>query len=198
MRSTLPTSHGFLPKPRPGATYLNPLPPSEKSAYVANFEFVGTVDASPYLCVPEAIKWREEVCGGEEAIVKYTVELNKRASERVAEMLGTGHMENEEGTLRECNMSNVKLPLMVEDVKRLLKGEEKFDGNAIRDWLAFKAMRDYGVFMAFLFYDNGWWVRFSSHIYVELADFEWAAGVLKTICEDVKRGKFLEQTKAKL
>lgn len=199
IRSTLPTSHGFLPRPRPGITYLYPFPPSGKSDYVTNFEFVGTVDTSPYLCVPEALRWREEVCGGEEEIIRYMVELNRKASERVAEMLGTEYMENKEGTLRECNVSNVKLPLKVEDVKSLLKEEQKFDGNAIRDWLTFRAMKEYGVFIAFIFYNDAWWVRLSAQIYLELADFEWAVGVLEIVCEDVRRGKFLEQeAKAKL
>lgn len=197
MRSTLPTSHGFQPKPRPGVTYTNPLPASDKSPYVVNFEFVGTVDVCPYLCVPEALKWREEVCGGEEAIRRYCFDLNKEASERVAQILGTEVMENEKGTLRECCMSNVKLPLNAEEVRGLCRGKQEFDGNAIRDWITFQAMKDYDIFMAFAFYNDTWWVRFSSQIYLELGDFEWAAGVLKNVCEEVKKGKFIEM-KAKL
>jgi len=198
IRSTLPTSHGFVPRPRPGLTFTNPLPPSTKSPYVANLEFVGTVDTAPYACVKDAIRWREQVCGGEAAIRAYTVALNKAASQRVAEMLGTEYMDNEEESLRECNMSNVRLPLDSEQVKALCKGKQEFDGVALRDWMTFRAMKDHGAFMAFMYYAGHWWVRLSAQIYLDLADFERAAAILKIICDDVKQSKFLESPKANL
>jgi len=199
MRSTLPTSHGFEPRPRPGIEYLNPLPASDKSPYVTNFEYVGTVDPAPYLCVPVALKWRQEVCGGEEKIREYCVELNKRASECVAEILGTEYMECEEGTLRECNMSNVRLPLDVEEIAKMCaRRGEPFNGDQVRDWITFKCMRGHGVFMAFVYYNNAWWVRLSSQIYLDLSDFGKAAGVLKRVCEDVRNGRFLDGSKAHL
>lgn len=68
MRSSLPTSHWFEPVPRPGKQPTpNPLPPSTKSNFVQQFEFVGTVDNASLLCIPAALKFREEICGGEEA-----------------------------------------------------------------------------------------------------------------------------------
>ena len=199
MRSTLPTSHGFQPRPRPGIEYVNPLPASNKSAYVTNFEFVGTVDPAPYLCVPAALKWRREVCGGEERIREYCVWLNKKASERVAEILGTEYMECEEGTLRECNMSNVRLPLDVEEIgKMCVRRGERFNGDQLRDWMTLKCMLGHGVFMQFVYYNNAWWLRLCSQIYLDLSDFEWAARVLKRVCEDVRKGRFLNESKARL
>lgn len=68
MRSSLPTSHWYEPLPRPGVQPTpNPLPPSSKSNFVQQFEFVGTVDNASLLCIPAALKFRKEVCGGEEA-----------------------------------------------------------------------------------------------------------------------------------
>lgn len=68
MRSSLPTSHWFEPVPRPGVKPTpNPLPPSTKSNFVQQFEFTGTVDNAALLCIPAALKFREEVCGGEDA-----------------------------------------------------------------------------------------------------------------------------------
>ena len=198
IRTTLPTSHGFIPRPRPGVSYSNPLPPSDKKPYVANFEFFGSVDSSPFVCVKHAIRWRKDVCGGEDAIRRYNVALNKAASQRVAEILGTEYMENAEGTLRECNMSNIKLPLDEEQVKALCKGRQEFDGYSVRDWMIFRAMKDHGVFMALLYYGGGWWVRISAQIYLDLSDFERGAAVLKAVCEDVKEGKFLQSPKARL
>lgn len=68
MRSSLPTSHWYEPVPRPGEQPTpNPLPPSSKSNFVQQFEFVGTVDNASLLCIPAALKFRKEICGGEEA-----------------------------------------------------------------------------------------------------------------------------------
>lgn len=93
----------------------NPLPASEpgKSAFVAAFEYVGTLDNSPYLCVAEAIEWRKRVLGGEERIREYMWTLAKAGGEEVARRLGTWVMQNEEGTLTNCPMVNVALPLVV-------------------------------------------------------------------------------------
>ena len=65
--ASLPTSHGYVPR---SGSRFNPLPPSSKPAFVNNFEFVGTLDTSAYVCVKEAIEWRQRVLGGEEAICK--------------------------------------------------------------------------------------------------------------------------------
>jgi selenocysteine lyase/cysteine desulfurase len=59
VRSTLPTSHGFVPKG--GFKGLsNPLPPSSKSEFVNNFEFIGTiVRISGVQCISYSRLFRE-------------------------------------------------------------------------------------------------------------------------------------------
>lgn len=113
MRSTLPTSHGFVPKA--GNTLVSPLPPSAKSEYISNFEFIGTLDNSPYLCIPAALAWREKVVWkdlrGEDAVIGYGQYLAERAGEIVSKILGTEVLQNEEGTLTKCHFANVRLPL---------------------------------------------------------------------------------------
>ncbi|KAK4506144.1 hypothetical protein PRZ48_004109 [Zasmidium cellare] len=113
MRSTLPTSHGFVP--RGEDALVSPLPPTTKSEFVNNFEFVGTVDNAPQLCVPAALAWRSKIVWkdlkGEEAVMAYGVELARRGGDVVAEALGTEVLENGEGTLRGCAFANVKLPV---------------------------------------------------------------------------------------
>lgn len=113
MRSTLPTSHGFIP--REGQTATNPLPLSANSPFVADFEFVGTLDNSSYCCVPATIEWRSKLTyngkSGEEAIMAYTHTQARESGRHIATVLGTEVMENEEGTLGHCNLSNVRLPL---------------------------------------------------------------------------------------
>ncbi|PSS05279.1 pyridoxal phosphate-dependent transferase [Coniella lustricola] len=119
IRSTLPTSHGFVPQDtaEAGLAGKSPLPKSEdgKSAFVAAFEYVGTLDNSPYLCVAEAIEWRSKMLGGEDRIRHYTWSLASQGGEEVAKTLGTWVMQNKENTLTDCAMVNVALPLVVVD-----------------------------------------------------------------------------------
>lgn len=117
LRSTVPTSHGYVPRARgAGAVAGNPLPPSRKSPFVSNFEYVGTLDNAPFLCVRDAIEWRERVLGGEERIMAYVWGLAGTGGERVAEALGTWVMRTEEGRMPgEGGMVNVALPLVIVD-----------------------------------------------------------------------------------
>lgn len=118
IRSSLPTSHGFVPKETEAV--FNPLPPSGKSEFVNQFEFVGTLDNSPYLCVPAGVQWRKKVkyggLEGEEAIMKHCVDLAKKGGNEAAKTLGTEVMENPEGTLRRCAFANVRLPLEFQEI----------------------------------------------------------------------------------
>jgi selenocysteine lyase/cysteine desulfurase len=112
--SSIPTSHGYVSAT---GTRFNPLPPSSKPAFVYGFEFVGTLDTSPYLCVKDAIKWRKEVLGGEERIMEYTQWLAKEGGKAAAAILGTEILENGKGTLTNCAMVNVALPIDISPVK---------------------------------------------------------------------------------
>jgi len=158
MRSTLPTSHGFAPWPKEGAQAINnPLPPSGKSDFVTNFEFVGTVDNSAYLCIPAAIEWRGRLSwqgrSGEEAVMAYTRYLSREVGRRVAGALGTEVMENAEATLGECNLSNVRLPLSYAEVA----GGDHGEAIKIAQWIAKVFVEEYNTFMAIIFYDEAWW-----------------------------------------
>jgi selenocysteine lyase/cysteine desulfurase len=165
-----------------------------KSAWVANFEFVGTIDNSPYLCIPAALKWRESVCGGEKAILQYCHQLAKDAAKRTAEMLGTEVMENSTGTLTDCCLSNVRLPLKFEEVANIAAKagiEEDEVGVLVRNWISKTLVEEYDTFMAVMFYGGGWWVRWSAQVYLELDDFEWGAEKLKELCGKVMKGEFM-------
>lgn len=174
-------------------TIINPLPPSTKSAYITNFEFVGTVDNSPYLCIPAAIRFRQSL-GGEAAILSYCHELAKDAAALVAQMLGTEVLENSTGTLTNCCMSNVRLPLdwgVVQSVAEKHGVAKEDVGMLARNWMLKLLIDDYGTFMALMWYGGAWWVRLSAQVYLELEDFEWAARTLKEVCGRVEKGEFL-------
>jgi hercynylcysteine S-oxide lyase len=208
MRSSLPTSHYFTPLPRLGVSPANnPLPPTGKSNFVSQFEFVGSVDNGPFLCVPEALRFRREVCGGEEAIMNYCFDLARDGGRLIAQILGTEVMDNKDHTLTyQCCMVNVRLPLEVvddgDDVNERSKGVPASDSNtiaivprsqasAVTHFLTSASVTEYSTFIALIFYGNAWWARFSAQIYLELADFEYGAQVLKDLCQKVAEQSYI-------
>jgi hercynylcysteine S-oxide lyase len=194
IRSSLPTSHGFAPKT--ASTRTNPLPPSSKSEFVNNFEFVGTIDNTNYLVIPEAIKFREEVCGGEKAIMEYNSKLAREGGKVVAKMLGTIILDNSTSTLTDCCLVNVLLPLEINASK--VSGKNCFDpgnGMLVAQWIQETLIEDFKTFIPIYFFQGNWWARLSGQIYLELADFEWAGIILKTICERAGKGEFLKVSK---
>lgn len=190
MRSTLPTSHGFVPLPTEGRQINNPLPASDKSEFINNFEFVGTIDNSPYLCVPAALQWRAKLSWeskrGEEAIFAYNRTLAREAGKLVSSMLGTELMENEEGTLTQCNFSNVRLLLSFRDIA----GGDLATGNKVGQWIAQVLVGEYDTFIAIILYGEAWWVRLSSQVYLSVEDFRWGAEVLQKVCARVEAGEW--------
>lgn len=197
MRSTLPTSHGFMPKnskiesPFPKSALVNP----KKTAWVANFEFVGTIDNAPYLCVPAALKWRENL-GGEKVILNYVQTLAREGAKLVAKELGTEVLENKTGTLGgECCLSNVRLPLDVGKAKEYAAkaGIREVDvGGAVRDWMSKTLIDDYGTFIQSLFYGGAWWARLSGQVYLDMADMEFAADTLGKVCARIEAGEWAD------
>ncbi|KAI5359011.1 Putative aminotransferase class V domain, pyridoxal phosphate-dependent transferase, major [Septoria linicola] len=189
MRSSLPTSHGFVPAKSGGP--VSPLPPSSKSEFVNQFEFTGTIDTNPYLCVGDALKWRSKIAWkdlkGEEAIMAYYNHLARQAGSIVSEGLGgTEIMENEGRTLGQCAFANVQLPL-------------SFDSDAsgsyptavaIAQWMSRVLVEEYNTFLAILIHGGKWWVRLSAQVYLTEQDFEWGGKVLKEVCERAKKGEW--------
>jgi len=194
IRSSSPTSHGFVPKS--GGTRMNPLPPSSKSEFVNNFEFVGTIDNTNYLVIPEAIEFREKVCGGEKSIMEYNFKLAKEGGLAAAKILGTTIMDNRTGTLTKCSIVNVLLPLEI--CKSKIPGKNCIDpenGMLATQWMQETLIEDFNTFVPIFFHQGNWWARLSGQIYLELADFEWAGTALKEICGRAGKAEFLSAGK---
>ncbi|KAI8953112.1 pyridoxal phosphate-dependent transferase [Xylaria longipes] len=175
IKSAIPTSHGYVPR---SGTRFNPLPPSKKSAFVNNFEFVGTVDSSPFVCVKEAIEWRKRVLGGEVKIMEYTQTLAQEGGRAVARILGTEVLENESQTLSRCSMTNIALPIDVE-----------IASISTQDWMMRTMVKEYKTFIALIIHAGRLWARLSAQVYLDMEDFEWAGHMLLELCERVKRGE---------
>lgn len=203
IRSTLPTSHGFIPQLLPGEASTStplPAPDAPKTDFEVNFEFVGTANNAPYLCIPAAIAYRRSL-GGEARIRDYVNGLAKRGGRRAAEILGTEVMGAEldargEARLGECAFANVRLPMDVGAVAaaaRASGGVDTWKGEAlgvqVRDWMSRQMMDDYDTFMAVMFYGGQWWCRMSGQVYLEESDFVYGAEVLKRLAERVLLGE---------
>ncbi|KAK2759770.1 hypothetical protein FQN54_002504 [Arachnomyces sp. PD_36] len=183
MRSTLPTSHGFVPKSAPPSPYHAE---GEKSSYVQSFEFVGTMDNTPYLLGADAIKWREEVCGGEEKIMTYCRDLGREGGQKVAEILGTEVLDNKERTLTDCCMVNIRLPISIGEDKVVKPG----DIWQAWQWMLHTLIDEYKTYMQIYPFQDKLWVRISAQVYLEIEDFEWAGKTLKEVCGRVENGEF--------
>jgi hercynylcysteine S-oxide lyase len=190
MRSTLPTSHGFEPLPEYSGGINNPLPPTGKSEFVTNFEFVGTLDDSPYFCVPAAMKWRSRLTWkgkeGEDAVLAYCSQQARRSGVIVARILGTEVLENQEGTLGNCNFSNVRLPLSPKE----LTGDDAAKRAKIGQWIVKTLVSEYKTFIAIIYFGGAWWMRLSAQVYLTDEDWEWAGRVLLKLCARVRKGEW--------
>lgn len=194
MVSTLPTSHGFKPtldakfKDKVEGPVIHSVPKTAgKSPFELNFEFTGTMDLSGNAVVAEAVRWREEVCGGEDAIYKYLEKLNKTGSKIVADTLGTSALENEEDTLRNCALSTILLP-----IKTTKHGGKVPEEDVVRvgKWVIETVIKDYKSFPFVRFWQGQFWARLSAQIYLDESDYHWTAKMLKDVCERIERGEY--------
>lgn len=190
MRSTLPTSHGFVPRGS-GLGARNPIPSSAPNAYLAGFEFIGTIDNTNYCVVPDAIKWREEI-GGEKAIMDYCRNLAKEGGKVAAKVVGTKILDNASETLTDCCLVNVLLPLQISDAKIEGKNTIKSEyAPRATGWMQQTLIDEFKTFIAIYFFQGAWWARLSAQIYLDISDFEWAGDALKQVCERAGKEEFL-------
>lgn len=194
IRSTLPTSWGFKNLDSVPNT-INPkgvFGGDIESEYIGNFEFVGTIDSSPYLCIPAAVEWRKAL-GGEKVIMQYCTKLAQDAGKMWAEELGTEAMDNETKTLSQCSMAMVRLPI---DVEKVLQAAEKVGlgkdkiGSLVTIWMNTTLSGSYGTFLQTIFYGGAFWARLSGQVYLELSDFEGVVPSLKELCGRVSAGEW--------
>ncbi|KAL9124053.1 MAG: hypothetical protein Q9217_006579 [Psora testacea] len=191
IRTTLPTSHGFTPLQKPGQPAIfNPLPATPKSGFVLLFQFVATIDVSPYLCVKAALEFREKVCGGEEKVMDYCQKLANDAGTLAADIFGTEVLDNPERSLTKCAMTNVRLPLEIGE------GEGKVplpEVSEVINWLAYRLIEDYDTYASIFFHAGAVYVRFSGQVYLELDDYRRGAESVMELCRRAERGEYREQ-----
>ncbi|PWY89531.1 aminotransferase family protein [Aspergillus sclerotioniger CBS 115572] len=194
IRTTLPTSWGYIPSTSLASTGKDA--EATALAYRTLFQSTATNDDTPYHCVPAALTFRKEICGGEERIHAYLEQLVNEAADLVANILGTevlqerGLKEGEKSLLRSCALNNVRLPIVVqtttgEDASVMdwtKPGPEgslyaplpKTLAGQVAGWIQGKLMDEYKTFLPVFVYKGWLWTRLSAQVYLELKDFEWA------------------------
>ncbi|RYP11102.1 hypothetical protein DL764_000260 [Monosporascus ibericus] len=177
IRTSLPTSFGYKP--------LDPQTGKPQGTFVDIFDFTGTSDLTNWLCVKAALKFRNEVCGGEAAIQEYSISIAQRAGAITAEILGTEIMDCPGSCLRKCNFSNVRLPIDLDSTP--------FPEKVV-DWLKRTGTSESGMYYQTVLYRGHWYWRISGTIYLEQADYRKGAEVLKGLCERVRKGEHVPKT----
>lgn len=149
------------------------------------FDKVSTIDNTPYCCIPLALKFRAEACGGETAIRDYCEDIARRGGDRMAEILGTDELGSPTSALQRCCFVNVRLPLTLSDL-----GIGETSGKAVARWMQELTPAEYETYIPIKFYAGDFWCRISGQIYLTLEDFEWAARTLLQLCERARARKW--------
>jgi len=179
---TMPISHSYLDD----SVVLGPS--LEATRLVDRFAFVGTKIFAPVSVIADAIRFRTEVCGGEQAIWDYCHSLALKAGATVSEKWGTTVLGP---ILSVSTMVNVEVP-----VSELGINVAVLTGPRMADCLDYYSdeLFPYDTFVPYIVHNNKVYVRFSAHIYNELSDFEYAAdAVLKIFKKLAKSPAYLGQ-----
>ncbi|EPS33714.1 hypothetical protein PDE_08676 [Penicillium oxalicum 114-2] len=204
IRTTMPTSWGFIPavdsSESAESVSLNIDSTPTKTLFEKLFEYVATSDDSAYLCLPAAIQFRREICGGEEAIISYCIDLAREAGDTVAAILKTEVMQEpdlkpgEMSNMRQCAMATVSLPIGVADEGTTVSGAAVTitpdEAARVSAWVTSTLLTKHNTFVPIFHHGSRLWTRLSAQIYLEISDFEWLAGVLQDLCDQVARKEF--------
>ena len=130
-----------------------------------------------YLCVPQAIKFREDECGGEDKIRENCFRLARDGGNLVAQALGTEVMHRPGSTSDQCCFTNIRLPLPFDNTSMHSRpgSLHPSDGPGIAGWIGRQIMIPTG------FCNGAVWVRLNSHVYLDMEAFRYAANVLQKI-----------------
>ena len=187
---TNPISWSYVSEDRREGAPRNP-----ETVMIDKFWYLGTVSYAPMLCVEEAIKFRTEVCGGEQAIRNYQLKLREEAVRLVIDQLGPGAelLENSKGTLNVPGMFNISFPV-----------DSKYDPvvkyliENFHEWRKFKAECEVimvtkdKAFAPFLVHNDKIYVRFSVFIINEPSDYTKSAKMVKNRLNEALEKQYQE------
>ena len=178
IRTTFPTSWGYeLPETRGKM--------DQSEYFVRLFQKVSTTDTTPYICVPAALRFRQETCGGEDAIRRYCEGIAREGGKRMSRILDTEILKSTSRSSQQCCFVNVRLPLQIPELN-LEAGQEP----QVAKWIQEKTPEEYNTYIPTKFYGGAFWSRISGQVYLTMEDFEWAAETLLELCKRAKAGEW--------
>lgn len=188
MRSSLPTSHGFQPAPHilQSKKYISSYEPTTSvNPFVFQFEYYGTIDNAPPLCIPAALDFRQRICGGEKMIQEYCKRLAREGEMRAARILDSSPLYIPES--KRTAFANVQLPIpfQSEDSPACTDAIPLSDLEVVLRFILHSLKTDYNTFVNVAFFSGHLWARFSAQVYLETADFDHGAWALKDLCRRV-------------
>ncbi|KAI9643297.1 hypothetical protein NHQ30_007914 [Ciborinia camelliae] len=173
IRTTLPTSKSV----QPSKDWLTP------NYFIEIFQRVSTIDATPYICIPEALRFPQGVCGGKGKTWDYFHTIALAGGRRISEIFHTEIVENESGFINQCCLVNFRLPLKIAHSPTSVSAASETghftvssgDAPNIAKWIEETAIKEYDTMIITQYYSGELWARISGQIYLVLEDFEWAA-----------------------
>ena len=174
----------------------------DESLLVERFSKVGTINYSVYESIETAIKFRSEICGGEQNIRHYQRSLSKKAIAASAHILTVDKskttdlydhyepklLDNKHGTLTPVGMFCLSIPINISKYSRVynkLKSSEKEYLAKIRSLLEEKSIAVYKNYAPLVFHGNVLYIRYSVQIFNEVDDYVKATTINKALLEDV-------------
>jgi selenocysteine lyase/cysteine desulfurase len=178
---SLPISHSYLDD----SVVLDPS--LEATRLVDRFAFVGTKNFASVSVIPDVIRFRQEVCGGEQAIWDYCHSLALNVAAVVSEKWGTSILGPVLGV---TTMINVEVPVSELGVDvAVLTGPSK---KKCLDYY-YAQLFTHNTFVPYVVHNGKLYMRFSAQLYNELSDYEYAAdAVIKVLKKLVKSPAYLE------
>ncbi|KAG0129657.1 hypothetical protein HOY82DRAFT_406046 [Tuber indicum] len=133
--------------------------------------------------------------------MSYCSSIERAGVDLLARELRARVMEREGGDA--CAMWNVALSMLTIESSRGLRcggGDavhvEAAHARRVTDFMTKCMVEEYDTLIKVVEnYDGEWWVRVRGQIYLELSDFEFAAGVLKELIRRVGEGEYLKEKK---
>lgn len=174
----------------------------DDSLLVERFSKVGTINYSVYDTIETAIKFRSEICGGEENIRNYQKNLAKKAIEACTKILTIDQanttdlydhyvpklLDNKKRTLTPVGMFCLSIPINISKYSKvhnkLVKSPMVYLAR-IRSLLEEKSINVYKNYAPLCFHGDVLYIRFSVQIFNEVNDFIKATTINKTLLEDV-------------
>lgn len=168
---TLPISHSYTPA---DAVLTKE---EEENLLVTKFTFYGSKNFATTACIPVAIKFREEECGGEAAIKEHCESLAREVGELVLKKWpGTKLLENEDKTLL---TAMVTLTVPIEKFSKDFDASDSKQMTKLIEFVSENMIVKGNTFVPFGVHNDKVIIRFSAQVYNELSDYEYATEAAK-------------------